>query len=368
MEDLRRTPLYEVHKRYNGHVVPFAGWEMPVRYTTIIDEHNAVRTKAGLFDVSHMGEIILNGSDAVKFADHLITNNVNKLENCQVCYSPMCNKNGGTVDDLLAYKFSAHKVILVVNASNTDKDYNWVVSQKGNFDVKIENISKETAQLALQGPLAQKILQKLISYDLSKIGFFHFKELTFKNKISAIVSRTGYTGEDGFEIYFTALKAAQMWDEIMEAGKEDGLKPIGLGARDTLRFEAKLMLYGNELTDDITPLEAGLKWAIDFDKDDFIGKVPLLKEKEEGLKRYLVGFEMEEKAIPRHNYKVILDDKEAGFVSSGTYAPFLKKYIGLGYVPYENRKRGNELYIDIRGKLKKAVIIKTPFYRKQYKK
>lgn len=367
MEDLKRTPLFEVHKKLGGNIVPFAGWEMPVWYTSINEEHNTVREKAGLFDVSHMGEILILGPDAVKFADHLITNSVSKLSIKQVCYSPMCNEHGGVVDDLLAYKFSDSKVMLVVNASNTDKDYNWVVSQKGDFNIEISNISSEMCQLALQGPLAEEILQKLTDFDLNKIEFFHFEEINFKNGISAIVSRTGYTGEDGFEVYFSSQTPGKMWNDIMEAGKDEGIQPIGLGARDTLRFEAKLMLYGNELTDDITPLEAGLKWAIDFDKD-FIGKEPLLREKEEGLKRYLVGFEMNKKAIPRHGNKIVDGNKEIGWVTSGAPAPYLKKFLGLGYVPYEMRKRGNIITIDIRGRKVEATIVRTPFYKKQYKK
>ncbi|MCD6577931.1 glycine cleavage system aminomethyltransferase GcvT [bacterium] len=367
MEDLKRTPLFEVHKQMGGNIVSFAGWEMPVWYTSINEEHNAVRERAGLFDVSHMGEVLALGPDAVKFADHLIANSVSKLELNQICYSPMCNKNGGVVDDLLAYKFSDSKVMLVVNASNTDKDFNWIVSQKGNYDVELTNISSKICQLALQGPKAEEILQKLTNFDLSKINFFHFEELEFKNEISAIVSRTGYTGEDGFEIYFSSQVPGKMWNGIIEAGKDEGVQPIGLGARDTLRFEAKLMLYGNELTDDITPLDAGLKWAIDLDKD-FVGREPILKEKEEGLKRYLVGFEMNKKAIPRHGYKIVEGDKEIGWVTSGTVAPYLKKFLGLGYVPYDKRKRGNIITIDIRGRKVEATIVKTPFYKKQYKK
>ena len=367
MDELKRTPLFETHKKMGAKLVPFAGWEMPVWYSSINEEHNAVREKVGLFDVSHMGEILIQGHDAINFVDHLITNNVSKLDYHQVCYSPMCNEHGGTVDDLLAYKFNDSKVMLVVNASNTDKDYQWVVSHKGNFDVDISNISQDTCQLALQGPMAEQILQKLTTFDLSQIKFFYFEEVKFNNGLTAIVSRTGYTGEDGFEIYFSSQNPGLMWNEILEAGKEEGIKPIGLGARDTLRFEAKLMLYGNELTDDISPLEAGLKWAVDLEKD-FIGRDVLLKQKEEGLKRYLVGFEMKQKAIPRHGYKIFKDEKEIGFVTSGTLTPYLKKFLGLGYVPYDLRKRGNIIQIEVRGKLVDAEIVKTPFYKKQYKK
>ncbi len=367
MEDLKRTPLHDIHKRNGGHIVPFAGWEMPVRFSSIKEEHIAVRTNAGIFDVSHMGEFIIHGPEAVKFVDMLITNSVGSLENYQICYSPMCNDKGGIVDDLLAYKFNESKIMLVVNASNIEKDFDWVVKKSADYDVAVENESANFAQIAIQGPNAEKILQKTVVSELGKIGFFHFRELTFNNGITAIVSRTGYTGEDGFEIYMASASAEKMWIDIMEAGKDSALLPIGLGARDTLRFEAKLMLYGNELDDATSPVEAGLKWAMDINKD-FIGKDRALKEIENKPARALVGFEMEERAIPRHGYAIFAGDEEVGIVTSGTFAPFLEKYLGLGYVSRSHRKRGTQIEISIRGKNKKAVIVKTPFYKKQYKK
>ncbi len=366
--ELKRTPLFDLYSENGGHVVPFAGWEMPVRFNaSISEEHLAVREKAGIFDVSHMGEILLQGKDALSFANYLITNDVRKLQDGQVCYSVMCNDRGGAVDDLLAYKFGESKVMLVVNASNIDKDHEWILSKRGNFNVDIKNISEEMAQIAVQGPKAQEILQKTTTFELDKIGFFFFKEIVLGEGINAIVSRTGYTGEDGFEVYLSSVNAIALWNMIMKAGKNLGLQPIGLGARDTLRFEAKLMLYGNELDDETSPLSAGLSWAVSFEKD-FVGKDALLKQQADGLKKYLVGFEMSERAIPRHGYAIYCGGEKVGAVTSGTFAPFLQKNLGLGYVPYEIRKSGTEIEIEVRGEMKKALIVKTPFYKKQYKK
>ena len=367
MEDLKHTKLFDIHKKAGGKMVEFFGWEMPIQYSSIKEEHNGVRDSAGLFDVSHMGEILIQGNEAVKFVEKLITNSVSKLEFNQICYSPMCYKDGGIVDDLLAYKFSDTKIMLVVNASNVEKDYNWILENSKGFDVNITNISRDMTQLALQGPKAQDILQKLTDNDLSIIKFFFFKEVDFKNGLSALVSRTGYTGEDGFEIYLSNGGAVELWEMIMSEGEEYGIKPVGLGARDTLRFEAKLMLYGNDINKDTTPIEAGLKWAVDFHKD-FIGKERILAQKENKPKKYLVGFKMIQRGVPRHGQDIFIDGEKAGVVTSGTYGPYVEKFLGLGYVPYDNRKRGTILEIDMRGRKKEAKIIRTPFYRKKYKK
>ncbi|MGB9678818.1 MAG: glycine cleavage system aminomethyltransferase GcvT [Thermoanaerobacteraceae bacterium] len=368
MDNLKKTPLYDIYEKYNGKVIDFAGWALPVQYDSIIAEHEAVRNNAGLFDVSHMGEITVKGKDAYTFLQYMITNDISQLNDNQVIYTFMCNKNGGVVDDLLVYKYNSEYFYLVVNAGNIEKDYNWLLENKGKYDVEIKNISSEVSELAIQGPKAEKILQKLSDTDLSKIGFFYFKDPVKIDGIDCLVSRTGYTGEDGFEIYMPNKYVIQLWEKIIETGKEDGLKPAGLGSRDTLRFEAGLPLYGNELTDEITPIEAGFEFFVKLDKSDFIGKDALLKQKQDGLKRKIVGFEMIENGIPRHGYEVMINDKKIGYVTTGYLSPTLKKNIGLALIDIEYAKIGNEFNVVIRKKPLKAVIIKKQFYKKNYKK
>jgi aminomethyltransferase len=364
VEHLKKTPLYEVYSSYGGRIIDFGGWALPVQYSSILEEHEAVRTRAGLFDVSHMGEITVKGRDALANVQKWITNDASKLANGQALYSPMCHEDGGTVDDLLVYKKADDDFLLVVNAANIEKDFEHV--NKYSFgDVQIENISADVAQLALQGPLAEQVLQKLTATDLSQIKYFWFLENVDVAGVNALVSRTGYTGEDGFEIYCDAKDAEKLWRAILEAGKEEGVLPVGLGARDTLRFEARLPLYGQELSDTITPLEAGLGYFVKFDKEDFIGKAALLKQKEEGLKRKLVGFEMIERGIPRSHYEIQVAGRRIGVVTSGTMGPTVKKNIGLGLIEAEYAQIGQELDIIIRNKPVKAVIIKTPFYKRQ---
>jgi aminomethyltransferase len=364
MTQLKRTPLFSVYAEYGAKTIDFGGWELPVQFSSIKEEHEAVRTRAGLFDVSHMGEIEVKGKDSLAFLQKVMTNDVAKLTDGRAQYSLMCYENGGTVDDLLIYKKADDHYLLVVNAANTDKDFDWLKEHLFG-DVEVTNISEQIAQLALQGPLAEKVLQKLTETDLSEIKFFGFKDDVDLQGVKALVSRTGYTGEDGFEIYCRSEDAVTLWHAILEAGKEEGVLPCGLGARDTLRFEATLPLYGQELSKDITPLEAGLGFAVKTNKEvDFIGKEVLKKQKEEGTLRKLVGIEMIDKGIPRHGYQVFAGEEEIGFVTTGTQSPTLKKNIGLALIKTEFASLDTEVYVEIRGKRLKAKVVATPFYKR----
>lgn len=364
---MKKTPLYEMHCSLGGKIVEFAGWALPVQYTGILEEHAAVRNVAGLFDVSHMGEIFVKGPDAEKFIQKIITNDISGAREFQVVYSPMCYPDGGVVDDLLVYKYTGENYLLVVNASNSDKDFQWL---QDNLEgqVEISNISDQYAQLALQGPLAETVLQKLTDFPLNEIKFFHFRDGIELAGINALISRTGYTGEDGFEIYIQAKDAPFIWEKLLEVGKPDGLVPVGLGARDTLRFEAVLPLYGLEISESISPLEAGLGKFVKLGKDDFIGRDALFKQKEQGVQRRLVGFEMIDRGIPRSHYEVQVDGRDIGFVTTGSFAPTLKKNVGLALVPVEYSSDGTEFMVVIRGNPLKARVVKIPFYMKKYKK
>ncbi|MBM7650457.1 aminomethyltransferase [Bacillus ectoiniformans] len=364
MGELKRTPLFDSYKEYGAKTIDFGGWELPVQFSGIKAEHEAVRTKAGLFDVSHMGEITVKGPDSLSFLQKAMTNDLSRLAPNGAVYTAMCYENGGTVDDLLVYMLNEEDYLLVVNAANIDKDFAWLKEQAGG-DVTIENVSEQWAQLALQGPLAERILQSLVKdTDLKEIKFFKFKQDVEINGVKALVSRTGYTGEDGFEIYSQSENAPTLWKGILEAGKEDGVIPCGLGARDTLRFEATLALYGQELSADISPIEAGLGFAVKTNKDSFIGKDVLKAQKENGPDRKLVGIEMIDRGIPRHGYSVYSGDQEIGFVTTGTQSPTLKKNIGLALVRSENSSLGEEVQVEIRGKKLTAKIINTPFYKR----
>lgn len=364
---MKKTPLYEKHVEQKGKIIDFGGWALPVEYSGIIFEHEAVRNKAGLFDVSHMGEVTVVGEDAEKYIQNMVTNDISVLDNYQIAYTTMCYPDGGVVDDLLVYKFNSKKYLLVINASNTEKDFQWFKSHvKG--DVTVENVSDGYAQLAIQGPKAEMILQKLTDINLNSIEFYHFADNVIIGGVSTIVSRTGYTGEDGFEIYLSSNEGAKLWDMLLICGKEDGLVPAGLGARDTLRFEACLPLYGQEIDKDITPLEAGLGFCVKLSKDDFIGKEALSKQKSEGLKRKLVAFEMIERGIPRSHYEIFSADKKIGYVTTGSFSPTLKKNIGLALVDSNYVKEGTEIDVVIRNKNIKAITVKKPFYIKKYKK
>lgn len=364
MGELKQTPLFSLYKEYGGKTIDFGGWELPVQFSGIKAEHESVRTKAGLFDVSHMGEFTVKGPGALQFLQKTMTNDVSKLKSGRAQYTAMCYEDGGTVDDLLIYKKSEDDYLLVVNASNIEKDFDWLQSHVGK-DAELVNISSQVAQLALQGPAAQQILQTLIhDFDLSEIGFFAFKENVDINGVSALISRTGYTGEDGFEMYCRSEDAAQLWKELLRAGEEYGLVPCGLGARDTLRFEANLPLYGQELSADITPIEAGIGFAVKIDKEDFIGKETLKKQKEEGAPRKIVGIELLDRGIPRHGYPVYVDETIIGEVTTGTQSPTLKKNIGLALLDKQYAEVGNELFVEIRGKKLKAKVVDTPFYKR----
>lgn len=368
MSELKRTAVFNGYKTYGGKIIDFAGWEMPVQFEGIIPEHEAVRKAAGLFDVSHMGEVEIKGPQALEYVNNLITNDVSLIENGQIAYSMMCYPDGGIVDDLLAYRYSADKFLLVINASNIDKDVEWMLLNKGEFDVEIQNISDNVSELAIQGPRAQEILQRLTDANLSDIKFFYFKDGVMIDGQRCLVSRTGYTGEDGFEIYTSNEAVEKLWDRMLEAGKEFGIKPAGLGARDTLRFEASLPLYGNELSKDINPLEAGFGMFVKLNKERFIGREALLKQKEEGLKRKLIGFEMKERGVPRHGYDVEADGERIGFVTTGYFAPFLQKNIGLALIDIKYSEIGSPIDIVIRNKKVKAEVISKAFYKKNYKK
>ncbi|MFD1736519.1 glycine cleavage system aminomethyltransferase GcvT [Bacillus salitolerans] len=367
MTQLKRTPLYDSYAEHGAKTIDFGGWDLPVQFSSIKEEHEAVRERAGLFDVSHMGEFEVKGSEALAFLQKMMTNDVSKLVDGKAQYTAMCYENGGTVDDLLVYKRAENDYLLVVNASNIDKDFDWLQSHLSG-DVELTNMSDEIAQVAIQGPLAEKILQKLTSTPLNEIGFFAFKDQVDLNGMKALVSRTGYTGEDGFEIYCQKDDARGLWSQILEAGKADGVLPCGLGARDTLRFEANLALYGQELTKDISPLEAGIGFAVKLQKEtDFIGKDVLVKQKEEGLSRKLVGIEMIDKGIPRHGYEVFAGEEIIGFVTTGTQSPTLKKNIGLALLKTEFTQLDQEVEVQIRSKRLKAKIVSTPFYKRPKK-
>ena len=366
MTELHRTPLFEVYKEYGGKTIDFGGWELPVQFSSIKEEHEAVRTKAGLFDVSHMGEVEVKGKDSLPFLQKMMTNDISKIKNGSAQYTAMCYENGGTVDDLLVYKMEEHHYLLVVNASNIEKDYKWLEDHVEG-DVILDNLSEKTAQLALQGPLAEQVLQKLAgNTDLSQIGFFKFQQEVILNNKKALVSRTGYTGEDGFEVYCDAADAVDLWKAILKAGEQDGVLPCGLGARDTLRFESVLALYGQELSPEITPLEAGIAFAVKLNKEaDFIGKEALRKQKETGLTRKLAGIEMIDRGIPRHGYPVYKGEELIGEVTTGTQSPTLKRNIGLALIKTEYAGLESKVEVEIRGKRLKASVVPTPFYKRE---
>lgn len=367
---LKQTPLNAAHRALGGKMVDFGGWDMPVNYTAgMIAEHLRTRTHAGLFDVSHMGEIHVDGKDAIAFVNRICSNDVTKLVDGQAHYSALTRPEGTVVDDLLVYRFAEDKLLLVVNAGTTDKDWEWISSQKQDEDVELRNASAEYCQIAVQGPDAVSILQKLTDTPLDEIKYYHFREGTVDG-VQSIISRTGYTGEDGFEVYADASKAEQLWNKLLEAGNygsETGILPAGLSARNTLRLEAGMSLYGHEISDDINLYEANLGWICKLQKGDFTGRDALAKIKEEGVKRKLVGFEMIDRGIGRDGYDVYIDGAKVGYVTSGSPAPFLQKNIGLAFVPAEYATLDKEIDIDVRGKMVKAKIVPVPFYKREKK-
>ena len=360
MEDVKRTPVYDSYAKYGGKNVPYAGWEMPVEYIGLVKEHEIVRTDAGIFDVSHMGEITVKGKDEEAFVNYMVTNDVTKMVDNQCLYTFFTDPSGGTVDDLIIYRFAQDDFLLVVNAANVDKDYAWINEHLGNYDVKVDNVSPETGQVAVQGPKAEEYLQKMTDTDLSEIKFFRNKKDVKFNGINTLVSRTGYTGEDGFEIYCYKDDVQKLFEMIADAG----VQPIGLGARDTLRFESNLPLYGQETSMDITPLEAGYGFFVKTDKEsDFIGKEALKKQKEDGLTRKIVGFEME-KGSPRHGYEVYKGDKKIGDVTTGYISPTLGKPIGLALVDIDQAEMGNTFEIAVRNRRMPAKVVSRKFLKK----
>jgi aminomethyltransferase len=363
---LKRTPLYERHRAAGAKFVDFGGWEMPVQYSSILEEHKAVRTAVGLFDVSHMGEIEIRGPRALEVVQRLTTNDASKLEIFQVQYSTLCYPHGGIVDDLTVYRLGSEHFFLCVNAANIDKDLAWIVEQ-AHGDADIANTSAQIAQLALQGRHAQAMLQPLCDIPLDFIRYYWSAKGRVQG-IDALISRTGYTGEDGFEIYCPAAQGPELWSYLMEAGALYGIKPIGLGARDTLRLEMGYALYGNDITAGTTPLQAGLGWIVKLNKGDFIGRHALLKERAEGITRRLVGLEMVDRGVGRAHYHILVDGKVVGEMTSGTVSPSLNKSIGLGYVQTAHAKTGTPLQVDIRGKSAQARVASTPFYPSQVHK
>jgi len=368
MDNLLETPIYPIYQNYGAKIINFAGWALPVQFEGIVYEHHAVRETAGLFDVSHMGEIEVKGEDSTIFLNQILTNDIINLKDGQVQYSILANESGGTKDDVLVYRFSERHYWVVVNASNRYKDFKWLIKHSTGYQVNVNDISDNVAQFALQGPKALEILNTASNEDVGKIRFFRFIKSVKVNGITCLVSRTGYTGEDGFELYFNPSDAVFLWKTLLNLGKDYGLKPAGLGCRDTLRFEACLPLYGNELDEDISPLEAGLDWVVKFNKPDFIGKQALTIQKENGIKRKIVGFEMLGRGIPRHGYRVYKNEMEIGYVTTGYYSPTLEKNIGMALVSIKYSNPGEIVYIIIRDKPIKAVIVETPFYNKKYKK
>jgi aminomethyltransferase len=359
---LKTTALHSVHRKLGAKMVDFGGWDMPVQYSGILEEHHAVRKAVGLFDVSHMGEIEIDGRDAGAFVDSVTTNAVAKLKTGQAHYSGLLYEHGGFVDDILVHKVSDDRYFLCVNASNQDKDFEHIAAHNRS-GATVEFASDRYAQLAIQGPRALATLGKLTAADLSAIQYYHFLDGVVSG-VPARIARTGYTGEDGFEIYIAPDQAERMWNEILNAGEEFGIKPCGLGARNTLRLEAKMALYGHEIHASLTPWEADLAWIVKMDKGEFIGRTALLKQKEKGITRKLAGFEMTGRGIGRDGYEVFLDGAAAGWVTSGGPSPTLNKNIGLCYLPSDRAKPGQRIQILIRNQPVEAVTVATPFYKR----
>ncbi len=362
---MKKTVLYDAHVALDAQMVDFGGFLMPLIYTSITEEHNYVREKAGIFDVSHMGEFYIKGKEAGKFVDYIFTNDVSSMVDGQVLYGMMLYPTGGVVDDLLVYKVHNEFYIMVVNASNADKDFAWATEQQ-KFDCVLTNESDNISEVALQGPLAEEILQKLTDYDLSTLTFFTFSMMLINGK-NVLVSRTGYTGEDGFEIYGYETEIKEIWKEILEAGGEN-IAPAGLGCRDTLRFEVALPLYGNELSKDITPLEAGLaSISVRLEAGDFIGKDVLVKQKAEKTKRRIVGLKLIDKGILRHGYEIFKDGTKVGEITTGYRSPSTGETVAMAMIDRPFDKRGTELEVQIRNKMKKVVVRNKKFYTKSYK-
>ena len=356
----KRTCLYDKHVALGALMSPFAGFEMPIQYSNITDEHVAVRTACGVFDVSHMGEVTVKGPDVERYVQHIFTNDVKGAPDGQVFYGMMCYENGGTVDDLLVYRMKENDFFLVINAANIDKDWAWMQEQAKGFDIDLQNMSEHYGQLAVQGPEAEKVVEEVLGLECKELVFY-----TVKTIGDVIVSRTGYTGEDGFEIYATPDKINEYWDKLIASGR---CKPCGLGCRDTLRFEVGLPLYGDELSNDITPVMAGLSMFCKFDKEEFIGKEALQQQKAEGPKQRVIGIELKDNAIPRHGYAVLFEGEKVGEVTTGYHSISSDKSVCMALVDAAHAKLGTELSIQIRKKVFPGVVVKKRFYDKHYKK
>jgi aminomethyltransferase len=359
----RRTSLFTEHVALGAKMIEFAGWEMPAQYSGIIDEVRAVRSRVGVFDVSHMGEFQVTGRGAFEFLQNLVTNDLAKMDDGRVQYNAMCLPTGGVVDDLLVYRFSQDRWMLVVNAANLDKDWEWV-NKNAPDSVETNDATAETTLVALQGPRAQELLGTLTTSDLGAIGYYHFVEGSVAGH-KAVTSRTGYTGEDGFELYLDNDSGPDVWRKLLAAGKDYGIAPAGLGARDTLRLEAGYCLYGNEMDEDTNPLEANLSWITKLKKGPFIGRDAILAAKEAGLSKKLVGFEMTERGVPRHGYPVWAEGAPVGRVSSGSYSPTLDEMIGMAHVVPEAAGEGTAIEVEIRGNKVGARVIPLPFYKRE---
>jgi len=359
----KRTPLHDRHVAHGGRMVSFAGWDLPGRYSGLVDEHMAVRKHAGLFDVSHMGEARVRGSQACDFLQHLTCNNVARLNPGRAHYSGLMTPTGCFHDDLLIYRLDQNEYLLVLNAANIDKDLTWMRDHLAGFDAELIDESDRWALLALQGPAALAILEPIATDPIRDLDYYAFTRTPVAG-VQTLVSRTGYTGEDGFELYLPADGATKVWDALIERGGGHGLLPAGLGARDTLRLEAKMALYGNDIDDTTTAFEADLGWMVKLRKGDFIGRDALARQKTEGLRRRLVGFEMEGRAIARHGYDACVDGRRVGNVTSGTLAPFLDKRIGLAYLPLEFCDVGSAFEVHVRGNAQVARVVETPFYKR----
>lgn len=356
----RKTSLYKKHLELNASMVSFAGYRMPMQYSSIFNETKAVRNSAGLFDVSHMGEIEVTGRDATEFVNHLVAFDISKLKDFQAKYTVMLNEKGGIIDDLLVYNL-AGKYLIVVNAANQEKDFNWIREHKKGT-VEVQNVGEKYFQIALQGPLSEKILKRVVKDDLSDLKFYYAKEEQIEGE-EILLSRTGYTGEDGFEIYGKGAKAEKIWDRVMEEGEEYNLTPCGLGSRDLLRLEMGYCLYGNDITAEITPLEANLSWVVSLDKKSFIGKDILLRQKKEGIKRNLVGILVPGKRIPRHGYKILIEKEEVGTITSGNYSPNIISPIAMGYINKPYDKEGTKVQVEIRNMFVDGEITGMPFWK-----
>jgi len=365
---LKRTPLYDAHVKAGARMVPFGGWEMPVQYTGIIEEHRRVRSAVGLFDVSHMGEFEVEGPEALAALQLLTTNDVAALEIGQVQYSLLCYPNGGIVDDLTVYRFGPDHFMLTVNAANIDKDWAWVTGQSARFPgARWRNVSDATGLIAVQGPRAEPLVSRLADADVTRIGYYRFA----RGKVAGVpgnISRTGYTGEDGFELYVGAAETARVWVALLDEGAADGVAPIGLGARDTLRLEMRYALYGNDIDETTNPLEAGLGWVVKPAKGEFIGREAIERVRAAGVSRRLVGIEMIDRSVPRHGYRVVTDGALVGLVTSGSYGPSVDRYIALAYVVAAHAAVGSEIAVEIRGQPRPARVVKTPFHPPHVKK